>query len=183
MVLQIDFLIRCIVTLIAFVWLFASVRFQMRLQRTCIRGRKVAQFAFVWFFSTVCLQMCLQIAFNGRSKVTLITFVGFLSGKWSIRWIAWENSWLHWLHLWGFSAQCFFKMLLHIWCLWWCILTLVTFVWPFSNVPFQEFLLREVSVCGMDILIHHRSLSNWIIKNLNEKCRNRLWEFCLLYQK
>ena len=29
--------------------------------------------------------------------------------KWSIRWIAWENSWLHWLHLWGFSAQCVFK--------------------------------------------------------------------------
>ena len=39
----------CIVALVAFVWFFSTVRFQMCPQSTCIRGCKVTLVAFVWF--------------------------------------------------------------------------------------------------------------------------------------
>ena len=39
--------------LVAFVWLFSTVRFQMCPQISCMRGYIVTLIAFVWFFSTV----------------------------------------------------------------------------------------------------------------------------------
>ena len=48
----------CVITLVALVPLFSTVRFQMAYPRGCI----VALIAFVWFFSTVDFQMCPQTA-------------------------------------------------------------------------------------------------------------------------
>ena len=42
-----------IATLIAFVWLFPTVRFQMHFQGACLNACKVTLAALVWFFSTV----------------------------------------------------------------------------------------------------------------------------------
>ena len=44
---------RCIVTLVAFVKLFSTVRFQMSPQHVCTRRGIVTLLAFVWLFSTV----------------------------------------------------------------------------------------------------------------------------------
>ena len=68
-----------IVTLIAFVWFFSTVRFQMSHQNVCSRRSKVTLIAFVWFFSTVRFQMFPQIAFLKRGIVTLVAFVWFYS--------------------------------------------------------------------------------------------------------
>ena len=46
-----------IVTLIAFIWLFSTVHFQICPQIICIRGCKVTLIAFVWLFSVVCFPM------------------------------------------------------------------------------------------------------------------------------
>ena len=47
----------CKVTLVAFVWLFSTVRFQMCPQISCMRRGIVALVAFVWFFSAVPLKL------------------------------------------------------------------------------------------------------------------------------
>ena len=52
----------CIITQVAFVWLFSTVRFQMCLQMAWLRWCIITQVAFVRFFSIVRFQMCLQIA-------------------------------------------------------------------------------------------------------------------------
>ena len=47
----------CIITLVAFVWLFSTVFLKMVPQSACPNGCIVALVAFVWLFSTVFLQM------------------------------------------------------------------------------------------------------------------------------
>ena len=47
----------CIVTLVALVWLFSTVRFQMFPQRDSLDWCKVTLVALVWIFSTVCFKM------------------------------------------------------------------------------------------------------------------------------
>ena len=69
----------CIVTLIAFVWIFSAVHFQMSPQRTWIRAGKVTLAAFVWFFSTVRFQMRTQISCLRWCIVTLGAFVWLFS--------------------------------------------------------------------------------------------------------
>ena len=49
-------------TLVAFAWLFFTVCFQMRPQRTWISTGKFTLVAFVWLISTVRFQLCPQIA-------------------------------------------------------------------------------------------------------------------------
>ena len=71
---QIACIRRDIVTLIAFVWLFSTVRLQMSPQIACLRRGIVALIAFVWLFSTVCFQMLPQIACTRRGITTLFTF-------------------------------------------------------------------------------------------------------------
>ena len=68
-----------IVTLVAFVWLFSSVRFQMCPQIACSIGCKVTLGAFVWFFSTVRFQMFPQSACRRECKVTLVAFIRLFS--------------------------------------------------------------------------------------------------------
>ena len=69
----------CKFTLVAFVWLFSTVYFQMCPQIACLSRGKVTLVAFVWLFSTVYFQMCPQIACLGRGKITLVAFVLFFS--------------------------------------------------------------------------------------------------------
>ena len=72
-----------IVTLLAFVWLFSTVRFQMSPQIACLWGCKVTLVAFVWLFSTVRFQMCSQMACTRRGIVTLVAFVCCSCRGWS----------------------------------------------------------------------------------------------------
>ena len=64
----------CKVTLVAFVWLFSTVFFQMRPQWAWIRACIVALVAFIWLFSTVRFQMYPQIACMRRGIVGLVRF-------------------------------------------------------------------------------------------------------------
>ena len=77
MCLQMACLRRGIVTLVAFVWLFSTVRFQMLPQMACTRRGIVTLVAFLWLFSTVRFQMYPQMAWIRRCIVTLVTFVWF----------------------------------------------------------------------------------------------------------
>ena len=61
--------------LVAFVWLFSTVCFEVCLQRACLRGAKVTLVAFVWFFFNVYFQKCPQMAHMRGCIVTLIAFV------------------------------------------------------------------------------------------------------------
>ena len=72
---QITCMRGCKITLVAFVWLFFIVRFQMCPQNVCPRRCIVTLIAFVQLFTTVRFQMCPQIAFLRRGIVTLVTFV------------------------------------------------------------------------------------------------------------
>ena len=76
---QIACLRGCIVTLVAFVWLFSIVYFQVCPQIAWVRRSEITLVAFVGFFSTVCYQMCPQIACLNRGKVTQAAFVCLFS--------------------------------------------------------------------------------------------------------
>ena len=75
MYLQIACLNSCKVALVAFVWLFSAMDFQMSLQVACIRGCIITLVAFVWIFSTVHFQMCPQMARIRRCIITQVAFV------------------------------------------------------------------------------------------------------------
>ena len=99
----------CIITLVAFVWLFSTVCFQMCHQSACIRGCIVTLVAFVWLFTSVCFHMSPQMAFLGGCIVTLFAFVRLFS-------------------------TVTFQMSPQIVCVRGCKVTLIAFVWLFSNV-------------------------------------------------
>ena len=65
---------KCIMTLVAFVGLFSTVRVEMSPQIACLSRGKVILVTFVWLFSTVCFQMFPQIACPRRSIVTFRLF-------------------------------------------------------------------------------------------------------------
>ena len=65
----------CKVTLIAFVWLFSTVFFQMSHQMAWLRGCIITLVAFVWLFSSVCFQMSLQMARVSGYIHALVAFV------------------------------------------------------------------------------------------------------------
>ena len=67
----------CKITLVAFVWLFPTVCFQMSPQVACLRGCKVALVAFVSLFSIVGSQMSPQIACLRGCIVALVAFFYF----------------------------------------------------------------------------------------------------------
>ena len=54
---QIVYTIGCVITLIAFVGLFSTVHFQMSPQIACTRGCIITLVAFLWLFTTLCFQM------------------------------------------------------------------------------------------------------------------------------
>ena len=61
------------VTLLAFVWCFSTLCFQMSSQR--IRGKKVTVFAFVWVYPSVYFHMCPQGACIKECNITLLAFI------------------------------------------------------------------------------------------------------------
>ena len=67
---QIACLRGCKVTMITFVWLFPTVRFQMCPQHLCSRGCIITLVAFIWLFTIVHFQMTHQIACMQGCKVT-----------------------------------------------------------------------------------------------------------------
>ena len=69
----------CILTLIAFVGSFSTVRLQMCPQISCLKEGKITVAAFVWLFSTVGFQMLPQMACLRRCIVTLVAFVWLFS--------------------------------------------------------------------------------------------------------
>ena len=68
-----------VVALVAFVWLFSTVLFHMRPQRTWIRAAKLTLVAFVWLFLDACFQMWPQIVCLRRGIVTLVASVWLFS--------------------------------------------------------------------------------------------------------
>ena len=76
---QIIYTRGCIVTLVAFVWLFSTVCFHMFPQTICPRGCIVTLVAFVWPLPIVCFQMFLQTAFQRKFQVTLVTSFGIFA--------------------------------------------------------------------------------------------------------
>ena len=68
---------RTIVALVAFVWPFSTMYFQMCPQSACIRRGIVTLVAFVWLFSTVRFQMSPQSACMRGWIFTLVAFVWF----------------------------------------------------------------------------------------------------------
>ena len=99
----------CKFTLVAFVWLFSTVYFQMCPQIALLRRGIVALVAFIWFFPTLHFQMCPQSACIRWCKVTLVAFV-------------WLLSTVH------------FQICPQSACITWCKVTLVAFVWLLSTV-------------------------------------------------
>ena len=67
----------CILTLVAFVWLFYTVYFQMCPQSAWIIACIFALVAFVWLFSVVHFKMLLQIACMIGCIITLVAIVRF----------------------------------------------------------------------------------------------------------
>ena len=65
--------------LVAFVWFFSTVRFQMCPQTACPRGCISTLVASVWLFSTVSFQMCPQIAWIRAGIITLVASVWLFS--------------------------------------------------------------------------------------------------------
>ena len=65
--------------MVAFVWLFSTVHFQMCPQIACPRWCKITLVAFVWLFSTVCFQMSPQIACLRWGIVALVALVWLFS--------------------------------------------------------------------------------------------------------
>ena len=78
MCLQMADIDGCITTLVAFVWFFATVRFQMSPQIACLNRCKVTLLAFFQLFSTVHFQMCPQWPMR-RCIITQVAFVWFFS--------------------------------------------------------------------------------------------------------
>ena len=73
---QIALLRRGLVTVVTFVWLFYSVRFQMLHQIACLRRGIVALVAFVWLFPHMCGKTHL---FTDSSCVAFTTQVCFIA--------------------------------------------------------------------------------------------------------
>ena len=69
----------CILTLIAFVGSFSTVRFQICPQISCPREGKITVAAFVWLSSTVGFQMSPQMACLWECKVVLVACVWLFS--------------------------------------------------------------------------------------------------------
>ena len=107
---QIVCLRRCIITLIAFVWLFSAVHFQMSPQIASLRGRIVTLLAFVWLFFTVRFKMNPQIAWLRGCIGTLIALFDFSPLcilRWLLKLLFTDDAHSHWLHLFDFSPSLF----------------------------------------------------------------------------
>ena len=104
-----------IVTLIALVWLFPTMCFQMSPQMAYLRGCIFTLVAFVYFFSAVCYQMYPQSTCLRRCIITLATFSDFSPlcvFKCLLILSAQADAKPHWLHL--FFLWLFFVTLMQV---------------------------------------------------------------------
>ena len=155
----------CIITLVASVWLYPTVCFQMGPQMAYLRRCIITLAAFVWLFSTVGFQMCPQMV---RPRWCIVTLVAFV---------------------WLFSTVCH-KMYPQAFCIGGCIFTLVAFILPvtvyfllFLNVNFYELPQRTFSLACFfiaEIFIHLFSnsvvptvVSNW---GINYRVQYLVWK-------
>ena len=114
----------CKITLVAFVWLFSTVRFQMSPQIACLRRGIVTLLAFLWLFSTVRFQMGPQIASLRRCIITQVAFVWLLSTVYLQMFPQW--TWIRvkvcsWCLLTSFCKMLNFR----VQCLWLCHLPIL----------------------------------------------------------
>ena len=123
---------RCIITLVAFVWLFSTVRFQMSFQTECMSRCKITLVAFVWSFPTMRFQMFPQIVCMRRCIVTLIACV-----------------WLYYILCLILKGFCIYKGLFHCHCAL-CVAEIVILNWDQFKCRFQinqrhtfTFFIRE----------------------------------------
>ena len=72
---QVACLRRCIITLIACVWLFSAVHFHMSPQFACLRRGIITLVAFVWLFPPVRFHMSVQSADIRGCIFTLVALV------------------------------------------------------------------------------------------------------------
>ena len=110
MSLQIACLCGCKVTLVAFIWLFSKVCFQMSPQITCPRRCKVTLVAFVWLFSTIFLNVSSMYFDQRRHTISLVALVYLF-------------------------PTVHFHLRPQVSCLILCILATVAFVCAFPNAP------------------------------------------------
>ena len=155
---QSDCMRRCKVTLVASVWLYSTVHFQMCPQNICPRRCIVALVALVWLFSAVRFYMYPQIACPRRCIVALVAFV-------------WLFSTVH------------FQMSPQITCMRRDkVITLVAFVWIFPTVDFQRLqpllLFPLLGVDDVQVEVHNRpsQLRLEDTKQLNQICMNSFEE-------
>ena len=76
---------RCIVALLAFVWVFSTVLFQMYPQLVCPRRCKVTLVTFVWLFSTVRFWCVLKLPPKMQSHTALFWFISAMCFKMSLQ--------------------------------------------------------------------------------------------------
>ena len=90
-----------ILTLVAFVWLFPTVCFQMFLQIACLGGCIVTLLAFVRLFSNVYFQMSLQKSWEAEKSYWLqyTDFSHVCVFTCIFKCFACDDAWSHWLHL------------------------------------------------------------------------------------
>ena len=156
----------CIITLVAFVWLFSAVRFQMCPQSACLRECRITLVAFVWLFSTVSFQMCPQIVCSRGCIITLATFVWLFS---TVRFQMCSRI--------AFPRE--------------CIVRLVVFVWHRQVIAYKIFLHPNLSwkrvregkgTWGLDLSTTDVSRALIVFKGPNLwywKCESK--SFCDLY--
>ena len=89
----------------------STVRFQHPFENA-LSGRKVTLVAFVWLFSRVGFQIKVSSYADAKSHwFHLFDLFPLCVFKCLFKWSAWEDAKSHWLHLFDFSPLCVFKCL------------------------------------------------------------------------
>ena len=167
--------------MIAFVWFFPTVYFQMSPQTTWIRGCIVTLAAFVWLFFTVYIQMSPQTVCPRRCKVTLIAFVWLFSTVYFQMWP--QSTWIRACivtlvaFVWLLSTVCL-KMFPQTVCPRRCKVTLVAFVWLFLQTKVMIF--KILFHCHCALWFGQMVVSNW---STSSKSKQILWHNFTLFCK
>ena len=185
---QIACIVRSILTLVAFLWLFSTVCFQMCPQFTYPRGCIVTLVAFVWLFSTVLFQMSPQMASMRRGIVTLIALGWFCNIVFLIHKVFYIYICYAWyiicsFHFFGFSPLCAFKCLLKLilskagksHCLhlfdFLNLFILFVMIFPFVSFKYESYSWRSCSIITVWYLLQNGGLKLSIIYKTSQELR------------
>ena len=181
----------CILTLIAFVGSFSTVRFQICPQISCPREGKITVAAFVWLFSTVGFQMSPQMACLSRMQscigcmcitflhcafsnvspncFTLFTFVAFVWFFSTVRCqmcpqnVSTRRGKVTLVAFVGLFSTVRFQMCPQSTCIRGCILTLAAIIWLVSTVHFHICLqMSNVSLMNVQVSFLCKTFSTLI---------------------